>query len=204
MSDKKTISKERFDKEAANYDHSARFELVRSRYRFVIEEIQKHQFKTWLDVGCGTGALLAVIGEQRKDVQLFGIDLSEEMIKVARERLGDKADLKVSDAERLPFEDRKFDLISCTFSFHHYPHPVEALIEMKRVLSQDGMLVVADILLFTPLRQILNLFASVRKEGTFRPRGQLSKLVQSAGIEVFKLERVDWFSCLMVAGRNHG
>ena len=153
MSDKKTISKERFDKEAANYDQSARFELVRSRYRFVIEEIQKHQFKTWLDVGCGTGALLSVIGEQRKDAQLFGVDLSEEMIKVATVKLGEKANLKVSDSERLPFEDRKFDLISCTFSFHHYPHPVEALIEMKRVLSQDGMLVMADIVIVDGLRK---------------------------------------------------
>ena len=204
MSDKKTISKARFDKEAANYDQSARFELVRSRYRFVIEEIQKHQFKTWLDVGCGTGALLAVIREQRKDVQLFGIDLSEEMIKVARAKLGEKADLRVSDSERLPFEDRKFDLITCTFSFHHYPHPVEALIEMKRVLSQGGVLIIADPLLFTPLREILNLLAPLRKEGTFRPRKKVSNFVQSAGIEVFKLERVDWFSCLMVAGRNHG
>ena len=202
MSDKKTISKARFDKEAANYDQSARFELVRSRYRFVIEEIQKHQFKTWLDVGCGTGVLLSAIGQQRTGAQLFGVDLSEEMIKVARARLGEKADLKVSDSERLPFEDRKFDLISCTFSFHHYPHPVEALIEMKRVLSEEGTLIIADALFFTPLRQVFNLLAPLRKEGTLRPRRKLANLVQSAGMEVSKLERLDWFSYLMVARKK--
>ena len=85
----KALSKANFDKAAVDYDQSERFELVRSRYQFVVDEILKHQFKSWLDVGCGTGALLSVIAEQRKDVQLFGVDLSEEMIKVARAKLGE-------------------------------------------------------------------------------------------------------------------
>jgi ubiquinone/menaquinone biosynthesis C-methylase UbiE len=146
--------------------------------------------------------LLALVGEQRKAAKLFGIDLSEEMIKIARAKLGDKADLRVSDSERLPFEDEKFDLITCTFSFHHYPNPTAVLTEMKRVLSPNGKLIIADAVMFTPLRQLRNAIAAFAKEEKFYSKREISTLVKAAGLAISKWTRLDWLAYLMVAKKT--
>ncbi len=193
--------KTHFDKDAMDYDKSLKYAVVRSKYHYVVDEALRFQFLSWLDVGCGTGALLSMIAEQRKDIKLFGIDLSEEMIKVARAKLGEAADLRVSNSERLPFEDNRFDLITCTFSFHHYPNPKAVLTEMKRVLSQKGKLIIVDPVLFTPLRQIFNLLAPLRGEGSvrFRPKNLICDLLKSVNLKVSKWTILDWFYFLMVA-----
>ncbi len=194
-------SKTHFDRDAAEYDKSGKYAAVRSTYHYVIDEALRYHFQSWLDVGCGTGALLSMIAEQRKDIKLFGIDLSEEMIKVARANLGEAADLRVSNSEKLPFEDNRFDLITCTFSFHHYPNPKAVLTEMKRVLSQKGKLIIVDPVLFTPLRQIFNLLAPLRGEGNVRfySKNEMYSLVKSSGLKVSKLLRLDWHGHMMVA-----
>ncbi len=194
-------TKTHFDMDAAEYDNSGKYEVVRSRYHYVVDEVLRNQFQSWLDVGCGTGVLLALVGEQRKAAKLFGIDLSEEMIKIARAKLGDKADLRVSDSERLPFEDEKFDLITCTFSFHHYPNPTAVLTGMKRVLSPNGKLIIADAVMFTPLRQLRNAIAAFAKEEKFYPKREILALVRAAGLEVSKWSRMDWLAYLIVAKR---
>jgi ubiquinone/menaquinone biosynthesis C-methylase UbiE len=48
------------------------------------------------------------------------------------------------DSERLPFEDNAFDAITCTHSFHHYPHQQKVLGEMHRVLRPGGKLLIID------------------------------------------------------------
>ena len=199
--DRLQLSKTHFDSEAADYDKSRKYAWVRATYPFVVEESLRYQFQTFLDVGCGTGALLSRISEQRKDVQLFGIDLSEQMIKVARAKLGDKAELRVSDSEQLPFEDSKFDLITCTYSFHHYPNPSAVLTEMKRVLSSAGKLILVDPWIPTPIRQIFNLLSPLRKEGVFYSKREMHSFVNSVGLEITKW-LVHWHGYLMVAEKR--
>ena len=48
------------------------------------------------------------------------------------------------DAERLPFHDRTFDVVSCCNSFHHYPRQAEAVREFRRVLRPGGVLILID------------------------------------------------------------
>ena len=50
----------------------------------------------------------------------------------------------MGDAEHLPFEPGSFDMVTCSNSFHHYPHQGRALAEMRRVLKDDGELVIVD------------------------------------------------------------
>jgi SAM-dependent methyltransferase len=59
------------------------------------------------------------------------------MIKLAKERLATRADLRVGDSEALPWEDDRFDYVVCVDSFHHYPNPERALTEMHRVRRGD-------------------------------------------------------------------
>lgn len=203
MSDKKELSKSNFDGDAADYDQSSKYSSVRSRYHHVVEEALHYDFQSWLDVGCGTGALLSLLGEPRKSTKLYGVDLSVAMIATAHVKLGEKADLRVADSEHLPYEDGKFDLITCTFSFHHYPNPQAVLLEMKRTLSPTGRIIIADAFFFFPLRQVMNLLSPVSREGrvSFKSRNEMIRLVRSAGLEVSKWSRLDWFAFLLVARR---
>jgi ubiquinone/menaquinone biosynthesis C-methylase UbiE len=89
-----------------------------------------------LEVGCGAGHVLERIGNGR----LHGIDISAIQIRRARERLGQRAELKQSPGERIPYGDASFDKILCSEVIEHVLAPVPLLTEMKRVLKDDGML----------------------------------------------------------------
>jgi ubiquinone/menaquinone biosynthesis C-methylase UbiE len=199
--DKKELSRRAFSRDAADYDRSPKYASLRSKYHFVVEEALRRPFRTVLDVGCGTGALLALIRAQRMDAQLCGIDLSEEMVRVAKEKLDEEVELKVSDSEKLPFEDQRFDLVTCTGSFHHYPNPRAVLKEMRRVLSSNGRLLLGDPSVFPPLHWLMNLFVPFSKDGTVRyySRNEMVGLVESAGFKVIRWRKLDWHSYVMLA-----
>ena len=196
--DRKVLFRERFDRDASEYDRFARYAWVRATYRFILDETLKYDFQSCLDVGCGTGNLLSRLGKQRQSAKLFGIDLSEEMIKVARAKLRDKADLRVADSERLPFEAGKFDLITCTYSFHHYPNPIAVLTEMRRVLADGGKLILVDPWIPTPSRLIINFLSLLPKDEAFHSKKEMFALVESAGLTVSKWV-AHWRGYLLVA-----
>jgi ubiquinone/menaquinone biosynthesis C-methylase UbiE len=199
--DRKEQSRKYFDKDAASYDLSRMYAQNRFRYRYVVEEALLHRFSNYLDIGCGTGALLSLIAQHRDGARLYGLDLSEQMLKVAHDRLGQSAELVLGDSERLPFEDAKFDLITCTFSFHHYPNPESVMAEIGRVLTIHGKLIIADPWIGAPLRQILNLLLPLNKKGDIRiySRREMCDITESAGLQVVKWTTTGWHGFLMVS-----
>jgi len=97
-----------------------------------------------LDVGCGTGSHLELY--QRYQCNLFGIDLSPSMLEVARERLGDSAQLDLGNATEMQYEDDKFDLVISMLSLHEMSPDTRSTVlnEIKRVLKSDGRLLLID------------------------------------------------------------
>lgn len=97
-----------------------------------------------LDVGCGTGIHLERY--QKAGCQVYGIDLSPAMLQVARERLGENADLHLGDASNLPYPDNKFDLIIMTTVLHEMSPSVRSAVieESKRVLDKNGRILLID------------------------------------------------------------
>ena len=201
--DKKTLSNIEFSKDAADYDQSRRYSSLRESYPKIVAEALSQPFKTVLDIGCGTGALLMMIHEGKKDAKLFGIDISEEMIKVAHAKLGNAADLTVSDSEKLPFKSGSFDLVLCTFSFHHHPNPTVVFKEMHRVLSPEGRIITADPLAPTPIRQVMNMLTPSMNDGTvhYYSKKEMFRLAESVGMTVSKWAKLNWHSYLMAAKR---
>jgi ubiquinone/menaquinone biosynthesis C-methylase UbiE len=199
--DKKELSNIAFSKDAADYDLSRRYSSLRRVYPRIVEVALSQPFKTILDIGCGTGALLLMIQEQRKSVRFFGVDISEEMIQVAQAKLGSTADLRVSESEKLPFKSGSFDLVLCTFSFHHHPNPTTVFKEIRRVLSPTGRLIMADPLAPTPIRQVMNLLIPFMNDGTvhYYSRKEMFGLAESVGLTVSKWTKLNWHSYMMVA-----
>ncbi len=97
-----------------------------------------------LDVGCGTGAHLALY--QRSHSHLFGIDSSPAMLEVAHQRLRESATLTLGDGAAMPYADGKFDLVMSMLTLHGMPSETRAAVvrEMKRVLKDDGRLLLID------------------------------------------------------------
>ena len=97
-----------------------------------------------LDVGCGTGTQLERYAAAGCDVA--GIDTSPAMLARARERLGSAADLRLADAQRIPFQDAMFDVVTATLVLHELrPLEREAVgKEMARVLTDSGRMLVID------------------------------------------------------------
>ncbi len=97
-----------------------------------------------LDVGCGTGVQLA--SYQEAGCRVSGIDASPAMLNVARRRLGERADLRLGDAARMPYPDGAFDLVLAATVLHEMPPEVRGTVldEMKRVLRPDGRILVID------------------------------------------------------------
>ena len=97
-----------------------------------------------LDVGCGTGVHLDTYS--RFECKLFGIDNSPSMLKLARERLGTKAELLQADATETPYKPNSFDLILCMLVLHEMDDEVRSrvLSEMKRLLKADGRVLLID------------------------------------------------------------
>jgi ubiquinone/menaquinone biosynthesis C-methylase UbiE len=180
--DYKIESREKFHKQAEKYDSGNKGKHARSLYESVINKLDELSFNNLLDVGCGTGNLLKLIST-RYDVQISGVDLTPKMLNITRIKLGDEADLKVADSEELPFDNDKFDMVVCTDSFHHYPHPEKVLAEIRRVLQQDGMLLIADPYIPTPLRQLVNLYFKLSRSGDVKiyPESDIRKLLEEAG-----------------------
>ena len=163
MNDCKTRSGRAFDRQAWTYD-TARFgSHARGLYPVLLEQLAQIPHGSVLDVGCGTGELLREVGLRFPETAQTGLDLSANMLAVAREKLGGAVELVQGDAERLPFANRRFEVLLCNDSFHHYPNPGAAAAEFARVLQPGGVLLLGDCTAPAGLRGVANCWVSVKQ-----------------------------------------
>ena len=97
--------------------------------------------KRVLEIGVGMGA--DFLRWVRAGANATGVDLTERAVDLTRRRLLDEgleAELRVADAEALPFEDGQFDIVYSWGVLHHTPDPHRALSEACRVLAPGGQL----------------------------------------------------------------
>ncbi|MGD2026805.1 MAG: methyltransferase domain-containing protein [Anaerolineales bacterium] len=97
-----------------------------------------------LDVGCGTGSFLEFY--LRYTRQLYGIDTSPAMMDIARQRLGQEAELHLGSAAEMPYPGNHFDLIVSMLVLHEMDQPIRLAVleEVKRVLKPDGKILLID------------------------------------------------------------
>ncbi len=95
-----------------------------------------------LDLGCGNGRFLEVIG--RKNIDYTGIDSSESFIKAAKDTYGNIEHFIHGDALKLPFKENEFDIVVSFGVLHHIPSKKlrrQFLREANRVLKKEGLLI---------------------------------------------------------------
>jgi 2-polyprenyl-3-methyl-5-hydroxy-6-metoxy-1,4-benzoquinol methylase len=109
-------------------------ELQRELY-----EWDRHAGKRLLDVGCGTGYVASLYA--RGGATVTAVDIAERSVELTRQRLKLlhlTADVRVANAEALPFADGSFDVVSSFGVLHHTPDTGRALREVHRVLVPGG------------------------------------------------------------------
>lgn len=105
--------------------------------------------KAVLDVGCGDGYDLANL--QQKGALIFGIDASEEMVKLAQQQ-NSEGTIRVGAAEDIPFPNQSFDVVVSKWVFQATPAIDPIYKEVARVLKPGGTLI---FLTTHPIRQFL-------------------------------------------------
>ncbi|RCJ16630.1 SAM-dependent methyltransferase [Nostoc sp. ATCC 43529] len=100
--------------------------------------------KVILDAGCGTGYKSLVLAEANPGAKIVGIDISEESIKLARQRLEhhgfDNAEFHVLSIQELPKLNYQFDYINCDELLYLFSDLAAVLEVMKAVLKSDGII----------------------------------------------------------------
>ncbi len=140
-----------FDSVAPKYDvmndlMSAGLHRVWKRYTITLANPQPgHQV---LDIAGGTGDLSRAFAQRVGPTgRVVHTDINEAMLREGRNRLLDEGlvlPTMVCDAEKLPFADNSFDIVSVAFGLRNMTHKDQALGEMRRVLKPGGKLLVLE------------------------------------------------------------
>ncbi|MFI6318652.1 class I SAM-dependent methyltransferase [Nonomuraea sp. NPDC050556] len=96
--------------------------------------------RTWLDVGCGTGALTQAILAEASPARVVGVDPAEGFLATARGAVGDaRAEFRVGDAQALPLADDGFEAVVSGLALNFVPDHVLAVGEMVRVAAPGAV-----------------------------------------------------------------
>jgi ubiquinone/menaquinone biosynthesis C-methylase UbiE len=163
--------KEFFDSFAASYGQGRYFELRRAAVFQALAPYLERASRI-LDLGCGNGIYLVELCQLGKPYRPVGMDLSEAMLRQARERVGDHADFVSADAVAIPFKANCWDLVICSHVLLFVKELHRCVADIARSLRPGGMLVATTAPnLLVRLRQLLGkeVFAEFDRAATGTP-----------------------------------
>ncbi len=140
MSLPKPELRRRYDLTASAYDRRYE-EIQKKKYNIVAENLPR--LRRVLDLGCGTGMLFRLLSERADFV--VGIDLSREMLRLAKLKANERVALVQADADSLPFVDESFDAVVSMTMLQNVPDPAVTLKEIARVLRKGGLAIITSL-----------------------------------------------------------
>lgn len=121
-----------------------------------------------LDLATGTGDQIISILKRRKKIhKVFGLDLSQEMLKKAYEKIArhsfyPKVTFLHASSSQVPLDDERIDFITVSFGMRNFDKQEQALLEMKRLLKPGGKALILEF--FRPHKNIAPLFQFFMKK----------------------------------------
>lgn len=153
--------------------------------------LKNYQFKNFLDVGCASGYMLSEIASAYPHAEYHGIDVHTQAIKFAKRKYP-YIKFRVGFAEKLPFNNDTFDIITFYETIEHVENPLASLKEIRRVLKKGCACIVAmdsGNLLFRLTWLIWeNTTGKVWKGAHLHPfhHNDLEKLIRKSGLKIKK------------------
>jgi ubiquinone/menaquinone biosynthesis C-methylase UbiE len=158
--------------------------VYRPAHDEVVAQLRDHQSARVADIACGTGILADRIQRELHPAVVYGVDMSEGMLKQAQSR-SNEVQWRRGPAERLPFDDGAVDAVVTTSAFHFFDQPA-ALREFHRVLAPGGLAAVSTLSARQPLLQ-----ASSRWTPAHNPTSaEMRDLFEGAGFTISEQHRV--------------
>jgi len=190
-----------FDRIAPSYDSWAGGQHERVAARLVDVAVPK-KGEHVLDVGTGTGLVAHLVAPRVSPGSVIGIDLSDQMLALARSKMAKNVQFLGMAAERLVFKPETFDLVTMGDALPYLADPTDGLAEAHRVLRTGGRLAVscqrrslstrAQDLFFQGLaplarRHYLSLPRFSSERSRFGEPDVLPQILSSAGFEVTRV-----------------
>ncbi len=135
-----------FDAIAPTYDrlnHILSLNIDMRWRKKLIKELHKSNPNEILDLACGTGDLSLMLSKSLS-AKVVGIDISKNMLEIARQKCGDTLDFKLGSAENLPFNNASFDAVTISFGVRNFEKRERCLREIYRVLMTNGTLAILE------------------------------------------------------------
>lgn len=111
--------------------------------RLSVKELDIPHGSRVLDECCGTGDIAKYILQLQPDVEITGVDFSENMLKIARKKVKG-VNFLTTDCTKLPFENESFDIATMGFGLRNIEDYGDAIAETYRVLKKGGQFLQLD------------------------------------------------------------
>jgi demethylmenaquinone methyltransferase/2-methoxy-6-polyprenyl-1,4-benzoquinol methylase len=230
--EKKQQVAEMFNSIAGRYDFMNRFLSVGIDIKWrkkAINLLKSLHPKQVLDVATGTGDVAIMTWKQLRPEKITGIDISEGMLAIGREKIEKQGlsaviDLQKGDSEAIHFPDNTFDAITVSFGVRNFQNLEKGLSEMLRVLKPGGKLVVLE---FSRPKEpvfktVYNIYMNVLAPGigkmlaknreayqylndsvqAFPEREQFTQIMQSVGYKDTSFKPLTMGICCMYSGNK--
>jgi ubiquinone/menaquinone biosynthesis C-methylase UbiE len=143
LTSERTGAPEGFTKGAGTYDEAVRHNIAGSD-RLVLS-LPDGEYRSVLDVGCGTGWTSAAMARRFRVETIVGVDASEGMLERFAAKLGDEfpdvhVELRNEDVMEMGVADGAFDAVVCAMALHWFPDKTGAVGRMARALRPGGVL----------------------------------------------------------------
>lgn len=187
-----------YNEMARGYDSAPEGNYTRPHKAELIKKVELKDGYNILDVACGNGYLLGELSK-KASVNAYGVDISENMIAVAKEQHPDCI-FAAQPCVPLGFENESLDVITVSCAFHHFENPQAFAHECMRVLKKNGKVFMAEPFFSPVVRWLANTVVfPISKTGDVKVYSQkeLSILFESAGftnIETYITGTVLFFS----------
>lgn len=165
--------------------------------------IINHRSGRLLEVGVGTGLTLP---RYRDHLRVTGIDLSPDMLAMARKRVADQQIATVEallemDATRLAFADGAFDTVAVMYTITVVPHPEAVMAEVERVTAPGGEAIFVSHFASESgwRRAIEDALTPFTKKLGWRPDFPISRILGRPGFETIEVKRLGLFGIFTVA-----
>ena len=179
-----------YDNFARNYDQnryrSDQQKKIDERAKSVVLDLAGDvEHKLMLDCGCGTGRFAGLF--EQRGARVVGMDTSGNMIKIAKKKVP-SAEFVIGDVFSMPFKERQFDIVVCSQVLTHLHEYKKPLLEMKRIIKENGTITIDIRNILWPFRPLQILKQKIARNREYAPHytqaGNIRKICNSIGLEI--------------------